>query len=78
MKVIWVSGARCLDCDSDLAVFDFKGKGGPTNHFDEWPLPCTEGLVRSELIHAPRFGGCGGRLVLLEPRRGVLNVALSG
>lgn len=78
MRVVWVSGARCLDCGGDLTAIDFKGKGGPTNHFDEWPLPCTEDLVRSELIHSPRFGGCGGRLILLEPSHGEFNAALSG
>ncbi len=74
MRVVWVHGATCSGCGHALTALEF-GHNDTTPGLQEWPLPCTERLVRHELVHSP--AGCRGRLILESPEYGEMNVALA-
>lgn len=73
MKVVWVSGATCSGCGHPLTAREFTADES-YRALHEWPVPCTEELVRKPLTH---WEGCGGRLLLENPEHGELNVALA-
>jgi len=66
MEVIAVYGAKCSDCGHELSVEEFVAAD---RMFPEWPISCSEELVRAELIHPviSPWNGCGGRLLIQDP-----------
>ena len=61
---ILIHGARCSECDYVFTADEFW-----PNHDASWPIPCSEELVRTKLIHprVPPWNGCGGILLMVNP-----------
>ncbi len=64
MRLYEISGALCSDCGHEFTAADFR-----LDDDAAWPVRCSEKFVRSPLHHPRVFGGCGGRLLLLDVRR---------
>ena len=61
VRIIRVASVRCSSCGEDLSAYVFSEGLLP-----QYPVPCTEAMLRMPLCHSPTTGGCGGRLLLSQ------------